>query len=291
MRAGAGSSSIVTMSTDAHGGWDSRSSSSSVRRTRGSRIGAGSCSIRVCVERSVRRKSSRSAAAPRSARSSATDNGSSSRAKTNDNGSSASSGHSSSSRPMKRGVSPSGTNGFGSSPRASRCSATPRRPSRDDNSAAGSAARSPSVAMPQRSNVSYGFARSRWFIAGGSVSNGRRSETGKSGNLEIWKSGNCVANSRAVVCVAAIATLPCAPASFSARRSSFAITGGSPMSAPSPDTSSNTSHSLTTITRGEKSLATPRRGCRSPFAVRRHAYKRASTRSDVVLFSFLPDVS
>ena len=69
-RPGAGSISIVTMSTAAGGGCDSRSSISSVRSTRASRIAAGSCSTRACTVRSTSRRSSRSAAAPRSARSS-----------------------------------------------------------------------------------------------------------------------------------------------------------------------------------------------------------------------------
>ena len=66
---------------------------------------------RECVVRSTSRRSSRSAAAPRSARSSADDSGSSSRASTNDSGSSASIGHSSSIDCMNRGTPGSGTSG------------------------------------------------------------------------------------------------------------------------------------------------------------------------------------
>ena len=86
-----------TMSIAADGGCDSRSSSSSVRSTRGSRIAAGSCSTRAvhgAIDEAEIEPQRRGAAIGPFERD--TDSGSSSRASTNDNGSSVSIGHSSS---------------------------------------------------------------------------------------------------------------------------------------------------------------------------------------------------
>ena len=165
-RPGAGSISIVTMSTAAAGGCDSRSSIRSVRSTRASRMRRRQLQTRARASvRSTSRRSSRSAAAPRSARSSEADSGSSSRASTNDSGSSVSIGHSSSIRSTKRGTSGSGTSGPGSQPqrellkphaRPAPCAPTARRRS--------SAASSPMVVNPQRRAMSN--ARSyRWRAA------------------------------------------------------------------------------------------------------------------------------
>ncbi len=53
MRAGVGSTATVTRSMAAAGGFDSRSSSASVRSVRASRIGTGNCSDRSCTSRVV----------------------------------------------------------------------------------------------------------------------------------------------------------------------------------------------------------------------------------------------
>ena len=154
MRPGVGSTRTTTRSMAAVGGCDSRSSRMSVRSVFGSRMGAGSCSVRVWVSRVVRRSSVCSTAAPRSARSRRTASGSSTRPSTNESGSRPSIGHSSSSEASNGSSGTSGTSGARSSPRAACCQRGPSGPRRDDNSTAGRAAKAPSVRMPQRRSTS-----------------------------------------------------------------------------------------------------------------------------------------
>ena len=118
IRPGTTPASTSTMSMPAGGGCDSRSSRMSVRSTRASRIGAGRCSTRTCDSRVTSCSRVVTSTAPRSARSSATDNGSSTRASTNDNGSSPSIGQSSTQRSTNLGASSAGTSQAVSSPRA-----------------------------------------------------------------------------------------------------------------------------------------------------------------------------
>ena len=102
---------------------------------------------------------------------------------------------------------------------------------------------------------------------------------------------------------------PRRPASNSARASAAAIAGGSPISRPSPDTSSSTSPSLAAITRGEKSRAIAKKSLLprlragrsrltvrgSQFAVRswqfavscKHASKQEFRRSAVLLSNLM----
>ena len=124
----------VTRSIAAGGGFDSRSSSASVRSTRASRIGAGSSTTRSCRSRppSLRAEANvtsvkviRRRTAPRSLRSSRSHKGSSRRASTNDNGSRPSMGHSSSSDSSNCSATSAGTSGRISSPRAHRCQRRP----------------------------------------------------------------------------------------------------------------------------------------------------------------------
>ena len=153
MRPGVGSMESVTASMPAGAGCDSRSSSSSVRSTFGSRIGAGSCRLRRCRSRVTSRRRRCRTAAPRSRCSRRWHNGSSSRVSTNESGSRSAMGHSSSSDASKGSSSSAGTSGPVSSPRARRCQRMPSCPSRSERSAAGSAASSPSVRRPQRATT------------------------------------------------------------------------------------------------------------------------------------------
>ena len=81
----------------AGGGFDSRSSSASVRSTRASRMGAGNSTERSCMSRVTSVSLMCSVTTPRSCRSRRSHNGSNNRASTNDSGSSPSIGHSRSS--------------------------------------------------------------------------------------------------------------------------------------------------------------------------------------------------
>ncbi len=153
IRPGTTPASTSTMSMPAAGGCDSRSSRMSVRSTRASRMGAGRWRTRTCDSRVTNCNRVVTSTAPRSARSSATDNGSSTRASTNDNGSSPSTGQSSTQRSMNLGASSTGTSHAVSSPRAAWCRRTPGAPNRVCTSARGRRATSPSVRNPQRSSV------------------------------------------------------------------------------------------------------------------------------------------
>ena len=171
-RPGVGSMTMVTHSTAAAGGCDSRSRSASVRSVRTSRTGDGSSRRRTQVSRGstasprpervegcvTRPSRTCSTAAPRSRRSRRVASGSSSRVRTNDSGSRSSIGHSSSSDDSKRSSASVGTSGRMSSPRAIACHIVAGRPSRDTRSAAGSAASSPSVFSPHLLN-----AKTAWF--------------------------------------------------------------------------------------------------------------------------------
>ena len=111
MRPGAGSTAMRTSSIPAAGGWDSRSSSTSVRSTFGSRMGAASSSARWCTSRVTSLSHTWTTTAPRSLRARWSPSASKRRASTNDSGSSPSIGHSSAIACSNRSSSTSRTSG------------------------------------------------------------------------------------------------------------------------------------------------------------------------------------
>ena len=149
MRPGAGSTSMVTMSTAADGGM--RFEIEQQQRAQHARIAhrrrqLQHARVRGPIGRaadrggSPRRRDRRARAPPPAARAAARTRTTAARASRSAIRARIDS--------MNRGTPGSGTSGRGSRPRASRCSATPRRPSRADSSAAGSAARSRASTVP-----------------------------------------------------------------------------------------------------------------------------------------------
>ena len=245
MRAGAGSSSMVTMSTAGRRADATRDRAAAACAAPAGRASAPAAAARACASTDpTSRRSRRIAAAPRSARSSAADSGSSSRANTNDSGSSASSGHSSSRRlDVARHVRV-GHERRRDRARA-RAAAAPRRacPSRADSSAAGSAASSPSVAIPQRSKDLVAAPRAIAMIdpaaarrpsSGAAAEMADRQIDAATSPVIAVRLGRACASSRAAVCVGAIATRAVSHAPRAARTQLRAIAGGSPINRPSP---------------------------------------------------------
>ena len=274
-RPGVGSTTMVTRSTAAAGGCDSRSSSTSVRSARTSRIGDGRSRRRACRSPPTSPSCTCSTATPRSRRSRRIDSGSRSRVSTNDSGSRPSIGHSRSMDDSKRSSAASGTSGRTSSPRARACHTRPARPSRDERSAGrqrrhlAERPESPAVERSDREDRRVFFLdrcvsavlrvlcvqrRDRRGSFPGSRSPAGRARPAPPPGVTTVRPGRATASTSAAVRVPATAMCTRTPRRAASRRSSSPMVCAPPSSRSSPRTSIVTT-SRPLSKRGENSWA------------------------------------